>query len=170
MAIETTTISGNVYDANGVLATGGTIRCQLSHPGIARDLSNSKDEVIAGVITTSIASNGAVSFALVPNDAITPVGTVYLVKFQLPNGYSWTEYWSVATAPDPVEIGDVLRVDAPSLAELVADVPSVVSLPAASSQWLRRVLIESPGGANPQSTWICLLDDDGVTPVWVPLT
>jgi len=165
MALETTTITGTIYDANGVVATGGRLLIRLSHPGIARDTGNSKDELVAGEVIIAIASNGAVSFALVPNDVITPVGTTYVVRVQLPNGYAWQEHWSVASTPDPAEIGDILRVDAPSVDELVPDVAIVAALPPASAQWARRMLVEVVAGE--QLLWVCLAQSGGSTYSWV---
>jgi hypothetical protein len=72
---------------------------------------------VGGRVEATIDPNGLVtSVVLVPNDAITPSGTYYLVQISTtgPVRTSWTERWSVTTSPDPVDVGDITRLDTPS--------------------------------------------------------
>lgn len=115
-AVETTTITGKLYVPGGGTATGGTITAILSSSGSTEDAGVT--QIVAGRVSTTIGATGAVSFALVPNDAITPSGTSYTVNFAVtaPIYMSWMEKWNVLTAPDPVEIGDVQRLTTPATA------------------------------------------------------
>jgi len=108
MAAETTRITGLVLLPSGAPCTGGRMRIRLSGPGKVEDAGVTQK--VHGVIDVAIGSNGAVDFTLIPNDAITPSGTVYRVEFETNDGFRWTEHWSVTTAPDPTEIGDITQV------------------------------------------------------------
>jgi hypothetical protein len=110
MAVETTTITGKVLQPSGVPASGGRLRARLSSPGTINDAGVTQK--INGVAEAEIGSDGSVNFKLVPNDAISPAGSIYAVEFQMPDGSSWREYWNLPTNPDPTEIGDVPRVNA----------------------------------------------------------
>jgi hypothetical protein len=109
MAVETTRITGLVITPAGTPATGGKMRIRLSGPGKVED--GAVTQKIGGNVEVAIGSNGAVDFVLVPNDAILPAGTVYHVQFETPSGFRWSEHWSLATAPDPIEIGDITQVN-----------------------------------------------------------
>ncbi|HOC17126.1 MAG TPA: hypothetical protein PKK95_02605 [Vicinamibacterales bacterium] len=112
-AVQTTTVEGYVLNPSGGAHTG-TIVCTLSHAGASDDLTTGESERVASKYSTTIASSGAVNFALVPNDAITPANTSYTCVFTVGSGAtrsSWTERWSVGTSPDPVDIGDITRLD-----------------------------------------------------------
>ena len=114
-AVQTTTIRGKVYTPHGDLATSGTITAVLSHSASVADANNYG--VVAGRYTATIDPNGeAIGLVLVPNDALTPLGTSYTVTFsvQTPRATSWTQVWSVTTLPDPIDIGAVTRLDTPS--------------------------------------------------------
>lgn len=115
-AIETTTITGTVYAPDGSVATGGSITCALTPtPGRASDGTNL--QVVASRYVATISGTGTVSFALVPNDVISPAGTVYACTYTItgPLRSTFTESWSVTTAPDPVSIGAIARVGGPTL-------------------------------------------------------
>lgn len=113
-AVQTTTIAGKVLMPNGAVATSGAIIAALSFPGSINDLSTNEGERVAGRYTGSISGAGAVSLVLVPNDDIIPAGTYYNVTFNVstPARVSWTEKWSVTTSPDPIDVGNVARLDA----------------------------------------------------------
>ena len=120
MSLPTTTITGKVYTPKGVVATGGSIRCTLTHSAIVNDESSSSSEVVAGFMTFGIQATGDVEtgMKLVPNDAMTPAGTCYRAFFTVltPVAYAWEELWYVASTPDPVEVGDIARINvAPGL-------------------------------------------------------
>lgn len=113
-AIPTTTVNGKVYMPGGAVAAGGTITATLSQAGTVADDTGSPTYRVGGSKSGTIASDGTVTgLVLIPNDLITPAGTIYKVTLSVtsPISTSWTEYWSVANSPDPVGIGDVSRVN-----------------------------------------------------------
>ena len=122
-AVETTTITGKVVMPNGVVASAGNITATLSAPGSTTDLATSQKWQVGGRFTGTIAVDGTVTgLVLVPNDAITPAGTYYTVVINVtaPTRDARTFLWSVTTAPDPVTIGAITRLDQPpSLTEIL---------------------------------------------------
>jgi len=111
-AVETTTVQGKVLAPNGAAFTSGTITAVLSAAGTTDDAGTSQR--VAMRETGSIDPNGTITgLVLVPNDVITPSSTYYTVTFSVkaPIYGSWTELWSVATAPDPIDVGDITRLD-----------------------------------------------------------
>ena len=120
MALPTTTITGKVYTPDGVAVTEGSIVCILSQAASVNDAGSGATERVAGLSEFSIQSSGDVQggMALVPNDAMTPTGTYYRVRFSVtaPVRAAWEESWSVPSTPDPIEIGDITRLfTAPAL-------------------------------------------------------
>ena len=112
-AVETTTLSGPVVMLGGVTATSGTVTATLSRPGDASDAGATN--LVGGSAVGIIAADGTVqSFALVPNDAISPSGSFYTVTFSVtaPAHTSCIVRWSVATSPDPINLRAVTRLDA----------------------------------------------------------
>lgn len=107
MAVETTTIEGDVLDLDATPAEG-ELRIRLNQAGRVPDGADS--HVVGGELRVTIGPAGAVSFPLIPNDVITPAGTIYVVEYVLANGRRFREGWSVATAPDPIDIGAVTRI------------------------------------------------------------
>ena len=160
MPPEMTTVSGTIYSPHGIPVTGGRLKIKITDPAT--------DPLVASPIVAPIGSAGEVSVPLVPNDSLLPADTLYEVHHELPDGYVWAEYWQVATAPDPVELGDVARPFSIEPHELAPLVPEVLALPAPSAYWHRRVLVLSTPGAA-QTLWVCLLQSDGVTLAWVQL-
>ena len=118
-AVQTTTIAGKVLMPNGAVATGGTIVATLAGPGSVDDLTTGEGERVAGRYAGTIGADGSVTnLVLVPNDVIIPGGTYYHVSFTVaaPVRTSWSERWTVTTSPDPIDVGDVTRLDViPSL-------------------------------------------------------
>ncbi|HET6373003.1 MAG TPA: hypothetical protein VFG76_06835 [Candidatus Polarisedimenticolia bacterium] len=113
-AIETSTVTGKVYTPDGQLVTAGSILATLSGPGSTNDTTSGATQRVAARASFSIDPNGSiVAMTLVPNDAISPSGTYYRVAFTVssPIRASWEEMWVVASSPDPVEIGDVARIN-----------------------------------------------------------
>lgn len=120
MSLPTTTITGKVYTPNGVIVTAGSMVCILSQAASVNDAGSGATERVAGLSEFSIQSSGDVQagMALVPNDAMTPTGTYYRVRFTVtaPVSAAWEESWSVPSTPDPIEIGDITRLfTAPAL-------------------------------------------------------
>ncbi len=91
-SVQTTTVSGTVYRANGSTATG---TLQISWPAFTTAAGQA---VAAGRTTTPIAPNGAVSVNLAPNLGSTPGGLFYTVVYNLSDGSTSTEYWAMVTA------------------------------------------------------------------------
>ena len=135
-APDTTTIRGTIYLPGGATpATAGSISAALSASASADD--GGTPAVVAGRVSATItprhcsvttatlcAADGDcpggetcinVTIALVPNDAMTPTGTYYTVSYSVtsPTAAQWTEKWTITTAPDPIAIGSVTRVDTP---------------------------------------------------------
>lgn len=77
-------VSGQLVLPNGIGAPGGTIECRLSARGVAQDAANSQNVVVSGAVVAPIASDGTVNVALVANSRITPTGTYYLVRIDVP--------------------------------------------------------------------------------------
>jgi hypothetical protein len=92
-AISTTTVQGTVYLANGQPASGTIL---VSWPAFA---TATNQAVAAGNTTVTIASNGAMSLNLAPNQGATPAGLYYTAVYHLSDGTTSKEYWVVpATA------------------------------------------------------------------------
>ncbi len=112
-AVETTTVNGKIVTPDGVVVTSGKIAAFLSDPGTTPDTGTAESQRVSAKASGTVAATGDVSITLVPNDAITPSGTYYTVRFTIrqPIRASWVERWSVTTSPDPIDIGDVTRLD-----------------------------------------------------------
>jgi hypothetical protein len=85
-AIGTTTVQGTVYLANGQPASGTIL---VSWPAFA---TANNQAVTAGNTTVTIASNGAVSLNLAPNQGATPAGLYYSAIYHLSDGTTSKEY------------------------------------------------------------------------------
>ena len=100
MAVETTTVQGKVLKPDGTAAAGATLVIALTQAG--RTLDGGVLKLIAPAPIYVVAdSGGAVSFAIVPNDAIAPV-TYYRVEVRPTDMPRWVEGWNLATTPDPM--------------------------------------------------------------------
>jgi hypothetical protein len=122
-AVKTTTIQGRVVAVTGS-PLSGYITAALSTSGSAMDGTTSVR--VVGYYRGTIDPNGMVTgLALVPNDAITPGGTYYVVsivwKDAAGRGGNANELWSVASDPNVIDIGLIARLKvAPGL-----DVPKM---------------------------------------------
>lgn len=91
-AVQTTTVQGVVYRADGSVAQGTVL---VSWPAFtAADGS----AITAGSMTTAIAADGSVSLSLAPNAGANPQGTYYTAVFHMTDGSVETEYWVVPQA------------------------------------------------------------------------
>lgn len=91
-AMQTTTVAGPVYRADGLLAQGTLL---VSWPGFtAADGST----VVAGTTTVTIGADGRVSLALAPNAGADPQGSYYTAVYHLNDGTVEKEYWVVPEA------------------------------------------------------------------------
>src|SRR5437764_1714060 len=93
----TTTVSDIVYRADGSPAAGNL---QITWPAF---VTSDNKSVAAGSMQLAIGAAGAVTVALAPNAGANPTGTYYKVVYQLSDGTSSTEYWSVpSTSPTTI--------------------------------------------------------------------
>jgi len=165
MAVETTTITGKVFMPNGAAAASGRVTLKLSQAGRAEDAGAT--QVVGGQYEARIASDGTIKAAdlvtaltVVPNDAITPSGTYYRVDFSLANGIRWTEYWNVTTAPDPVEIGDIQRLNEGTVTTVAPTAYAVSGLPTASANYRGQIYLKQGGAGVRDQAFICLKGTD----------
>lgn len=154
MAIPTTTITGTIVLPDGSAPYEATIEAEISQAGAYLDDGHSHlaiDSVHVhcplGVIPT---------FALIPNDAITPAGTYYRVTIRTKETSTSIAVrnvvlWQVDSAPDPIDIGAVIRLDAvPGLAvglpAYVAAYDMMLAFPGPflASQWLGAIMAARP--------------------------
>lgn len=114
MAVPTVSITGHVLAPDGSAPTSGHITAKLSAPGSTLDGAESVR--VAAEVTEDLGTGGTLSFGLVPNDAITPSGTYYLVTYivGLANGrrVQWAEKWQLTSDDLALDIGAVPRLDA----------------------------------------------------------
>jgi hypothetical protein len=91
-AVNTTTVQGTVYLANGQAGTGTLV---VSWPAFT---TANGQAVAADRMTLTIAPDGFVSVNLAPNLGATPAGLYYTAVFYLSDGTVNTEYWVVPAA------------------------------------------------------------------------
>ncbi len=92
LAVQTTSVQGVVYRADGTVAQGTML---VSWPGFtAADGS----AIAAGSTTAVIAADGSVSMTLAPNAGANPQGTYYTVVYHMSDGTVEKEYWVVPQA------------------------------------------------------------------------
>ncbi len=96
----TTTISDVVYRADGTPASGVLI---ISWPSFS---TSDGAAVGAGTQSITLGAGGTLSVQLVPNSNASPANTVYTVTYQLSDGATKTEYWTVGTT-SPTTIASV---------------------------------------------------------------
>jgi hypothetical protein len=87
----TTTIADIVYRADGTPAGGVLV---ISWPSFT---TADGAAIGAGTESVTLGAGGTLSVQLVPNSSASPIGTVYTVTYQLDDGTSKTEYWTVGT-------------------------------------------------------------------------
>jgi lysophospholipase L1-like esterase len=110
MAVPLTTITGKLLTPDGQPVTKGTVSARLSQPGSALD--GAVSQRVAETATATVGADGSVSLSLVPNDAITPSGTHYVVTIDAKigaRGRQWVEKWQI-TGTAPLDIGEVPRL------------------------------------------------------------
>lgn len=112
MAIAVKAINGSVVIPSSVGWTGGKIRIKLNVPGTVLD--GAIRVVINGYQKIAIGEDGVVSFNVVANDIISPSGTIYVAQYTAPDGFVFTQFWTIATSDaDPLNIGNIAQVLAP---------------------------------------------------------
>jgi spore coat protein U-like protein len=85
-AIDTTSVNGTVYQANGVPGSGSL---QLSWPAFT---TADNHAIAAGHTSVTIGQNGSVSVSLAPNLGSTPAGLYYTAVYHMGDGTTSTEY------------------------------------------------------------------------------
>src|SRR5438270_10095039 len=104
---NTTTITDIVYRGDGTPAAGTLL---ITWPAFT---ASDGSAVAAGTMSLTIGSAGALTAALVPNAGANPAGTYYRVVYQLNDGTSNTEFWSVP-ATSPTTIGAIRSLVVPA--------------------------------------------------------
>ncbi len=104
MAVDQAAVTGKVLDPMGNAVPYAKIEVQLSAAGSVDDAGSS--HVTGGKFTVRSDASGDVSFNIVPNDSITPAGTVYTAKYQTPAGSRWQKTWTI-TGTSAKDIGDL---------------------------------------------------------------
>lgn len=92
--VQTTTVAGTVYRADGSVAAGTLI---VSWPAF---VTADGAAVAAGTMTVQIGTSGAMSAALAPNEGATPAGSYYTAVYHLNDGTVNKEYWLVPQVPN----------------------------------------------------------------------
>lgn len=99
-AIDTTTVQGTVYLANGSPGSG---TLQVSWPAFT---TASNQAVAAGKLAVNIGADGFVTVNLAPNLGSTPAGLFYTAIYHMSDGTTSTEWWVVPAAAQ-ASIGQV---------------------------------------------------------------
>jgi hypothetical protein len=111
-AVVTRSIGGKVLMPDGAAPASGSVTCTLSQPGSTLDGTTSQR--VAAFATGTIGATGALTLGLIPNDAITPVGTAYSCVFfaRTTSGRSatWSEVWQVPSGVGTLDVGAVPRL------------------------------------------------------------
>lgn len=139
MSIKQRNIIGTVLQPSGDPYGDGKIEFQLSvGNGTTPDDATSEVYVVGGKLVVDISDTGTVNFNLVPNDQITPAGTVWIATYKFPGGIAQREFWSVLDGAGTLEIGDVVRTNAGAIAGtaafLIVSTFSLLPSPKASLQ------------------------------------
>ena len=158
MAVPTRAIQGKVVLPSGAGAPSGSIEIELSTEGLVLD--GAVSQKATGKIKVPIGTDGAVSFVLIPNDAIEPSGTYYVVNGTVP-GDKWTEYWDVPSGGSALDIGAVPVIAQPPAAQRLVEIPAVTTLPTPSAVYANRLLIVNPTDGSPSYSAICLSNGNG---------
>jgi hypothetical protein len=91
--VNTTTVQGTVYRADGSPASGTVL---LSWPSFTTPQNQA---VAAGSLNAAIGANGFLSVSLTPNAGALPAGSYYTAVYHLSDGTVNPEYWVVPAAP-----------------------------------------------------------------------
>ena len=162
---DTITVQGTVYTPNGIPARGGHMMIDLSQTELTDDGATST-RVVART-TATIDVNGTVSFKLTPNDAITPSGTFYTVRFSGPNPDwgTWVEYWQIDSFTDPIDISSIKRLNVPHNAMVGEPVDFAANEPSGScdANESPRYVIDTDEQCNCGSgMWYCSFSANGI--------
>lgn len=134
MALSRVTVRGTLVEADGVTPyRRGRVTARLSQAGTALD--GDTRVIVSGGDSDVLSETGEVTLVLVPNDAVSPSGTVYLVTFQLQDRLGhWTmeaQRWTVPSSAEPIGLDAIVQVSTPT-ARFVAGPPGQRGPPGAS--------------------------------------
>lgn len=150
-APATVTVSGPVYTPSGVAANGGTVTATLAAP-----CSIGTEYVHRGPVSATIASDGALSVALVPTASCAAAGNSYAVRYRATrSGVPLTEYsetWTIPASPSSTTIAAVRSATVPSPLAAVSwtqltSIPTPVSAIIATASANRVFAGPASGGA-----------------------
>ena len=113
-----TTITDTLYKPNGAAFTGSltiTFSAATSQPA-----TTSGGTTLVSLHKVIQVTNGSISTTLEPNDAITPAGTSYNVRYNPTSGPPYSETWVVPTSGGAVTVADCRVATAPTPDVLVA--------------------------------------------------
>src|SRR4051812_30089849 len=96
----TTLVMDTIYRADGSPAQGTLVITWTAFT------TSENKPVAAGTLSLAIATNGAISAQLAPNEGATPEGSYYKVVYKLSDGTTATEYW-VVPAASPATVSGV---------------------------------------------------------------
>lgn len=128
--VETTTVQGTVYLANGQPGSGSV---QISWPAFT---TSSNLAVAAGRLNAAIGADGLLSVNLAPNLGASPAGLFYTAVYHMSDGATSTEYWIVPASPQA------------ALAQVRAQVmPAAQAVQAASKAYVDQAIQTRTSGA-----------------------
>ncbi len=175
MALPTVAITGKVLCPDGTPPSAGTITVALSPQGSALDGATSQRVGVPVVFVLGADGSVPLAMRLVPNDVITPAGTVYQARISVISSTgspsSWVERWQLASAPASIDIGAIPRLDVvPGLVVSLAGVGSysTATRPAASVAYAGRLIRLLDAGVSEQLQ-MCMVRSDGSTYEWVTI-
>ncbi|MFP5207408.1 MAG: hypothetical protein ACLGSH_18790, partial [Acidobacteriota bacterium] len=90
--VNTTTVQGTVYLANGQPGAGTLV---IKWPAFTTAAGQA---ITAGSTTVTVPADGFVNVSLAPNQGATPAGEYYTAVYYLSDGSTNTEYWVVPAA------------------------------------------------------------------------
>ena len=129
--INTTTVQGTVYRADGTPASGTLL---VNWPAFTTPQNQA---VAAGNLSASIGADGFVSLNLMPNTGALPAGSYYTAVYHLSDGTVNQEYWVVPAAAS-ASIASVRAQLEPSTIAMQPVTPAYVqaAIAALGNSWL----------------------------------
>lgn len=176
MAIPTITLADSILlpDGGGPSAGGALILTLQPTSGTVVDGAN--HHLVGGANVYPIPAGGAMSIAVVPNDAITIDGTLggswYEAVQTLIDGTNRAvtvrQKWQFASSPSTQDFADITYLDNPTFLVQPLAVYTTAGRPAAVAGNSRSLYIVSDPG-QPSRLEIILLNSDGVTYSYVSI-
>jgi hypothetical protein len=97
ISARATTVTGTVVDSQGYALGGAAVQLQLQNCGTGNvcTVTSSGAVVLTLVVSTRAAANGSFSVSVTGNDAITPSGTFYAVRYLRQSNLVYTANYSI---------------------------------------------------------------------------